>query len=158
MSNCHRCNSTRIGDMSAKCSDCFSITIESNEHQGYVPCDIGIGSDDYVEMRYCLDCGQIQGKFPLPKSEMEKDVSEYDIREFFVNHFSTGELLQLINSHGWQCYFLRAKEISPKLGEFMREFKDCNSRDPKWRELRMPSVDEFVQMVKDNQPYLRQDW
>ena len=35
---------------------------------GYVPEGIGVGaedSDDYVEFTYCLDCGQIQGEFPV---------------------------------------------------------------------------------------------
>jgi hypothetical protein len=31
----------------------------------------GIGGDDYVEIHYCLDCGQLQGNFPLPPIAME---------------------------------------------------------------------------------------
>jgi hypothetical protein len=34
-------------------------------HDGYVPSKMGIGGGDYMEFSYCLDCGQIQGKFPV---------------------------------------------------------------------------------------------
>lgn len=33
---------------------------------------MGIGGGDYVEFDYCLDCGQIQGTFPVPKHEIEE--------------------------------------------------------------------------------------
>jgi hypothetical protein len=26
---------------------------------------MGIGHGDYIEFRYCLNCGQIQGEFPI---------------------------------------------------------------------------------------------
>jgi hypothetical protein len=32
---------------------------------------MGIGGGDYVAFSYCLDCGQIQGDFPLPETGME---------------------------------------------------------------------------------------
>jgi hypothetical protein len=37
-----------------------------------VPRDLGIGGGDDVQLTYCLDCGQIQGKFPLPPTQMEE--------------------------------------------------------------------------------------
>jgi hypothetical protein len=65
---CQRCNSARVAHICAKCSDlcCFQ-----NEW-GYVPGNAGIGGGDYVEFDYCLECGQIQGKFPLPLMESEE--------------------------------------------------------------------------------------
>jgi hypothetical protein len=47
------------------------------EHDGYVPTDCGIGDKgfgDYVEIKVCLDCGQLQGKWPRkdPKVLNEK--------------------------------------------------------------------------------------
>ena len=42
-------------------------------HQsGYVPRDLGVGGGDDVEFTYCLDCGQIQGTFPLPPAKIER--------------------------------------------------------------------------------------
>jgi hypothetical protein len=38
--------------------------IETND---YVPERVGIGGGDYVAFEYCLDCGQIQGRFPIAK-------------------------------------------------------------------------------------------
>jgi len=67
---CSTCDGENIIDISAKCSDRFSMYQEADEHlyqyDGYVPSDIGIddGSGDYIEFRYCLDCGQIQGNWP----------------------------------------------------------------------------------------------
>ncbi len=38
----------------------------------YVPGDIGIGSYDYIQFNYCLDCGTLRGKFPLNKTSLER--------------------------------------------------------------------------------------
>lgn len=64
---CSTCDGRRIIDMSAKCSDMFSmscITEGVDDYCGYVPYEMGIGGGDYVEFKYCLDCGQIQGSWP----------------------------------------------------------------------------------------------
>jgi hypothetical protein len=39
--------------------------VESPDYFGYVPSCLGVGEGDYVEFEYCLDCGQIMGKFPV---------------------------------------------------------------------------------------------
>ena len=64
------CEHKRTNSVSAKCSDCFNMTMtEDNvqtEQSGYVPCDIGIGGGDYIEFNYCLDCGKIlEQTFPV---------------------------------------------------------------------------------------------
>lgn len=73
---CKKCNSERIASVGGKCSDLFSASIGGAEHDGYVPDDMGIGAGDYLELDYCLDCGQIQGEFPLPKTEIETEYEE----------------------------------------------------------------------------------
>lgn len=65
MSQCQRCKSERVALLNAKCSDCCQLVAEGKELFGYVADDAGIGGGDYVEFYYCLDCGQIQGKFPV---------------------------------------------------------------------------------------------
>lgn len=62
------CNHIRTALVSAKCSDMFSAYfkgVESPDYFGYVPSCLGVGEGDYVEFEYCLDCGQIMGKFPV---------------------------------------------------------------------------------------------
>ena len=38
------------------------------DHDGYVKYNMNIGGGDEISFRYCLECGQLQGKFPLPKT------------------------------------------------------------------------------------------
>jgi hypothetical protein len=78
---CSRCNSKRTASFSAKSSDLNCVRIGELEHEGYVPGDLGIGSGDYVEFDYCLDCGQMQGTFPMPKTEMETGNAEIEFNE-----------------------------------------------------------------------------
>jgi hypothetical protein len=52
-----------------KVSDMFYTDLQ--EYVGYVPDDFGIGGGDYIEFHLCFDCGQLQGKFPLPMTELE---------------------------------------------------------------------------------------
>jgi hypothetical protein len=60
------CNNPKMMCVSAKCSDQFNCEYPNGtEHEGCVPDNIGIGSDDYVEFEYCVNCGKIQGEFPL---------------------------------------------------------------------------------------------
>ena len=68
---CQKCGKHRVARMTAKCSDMCRVDIGANEHNGYVPGDMGIGGDDYVKMRWCLQWGVIQGEFPLPETALE---------------------------------------------------------------------------------------
>ena len=94
---CQKCNSKRILDVNAKCSDLCHVTLNGKENDGYVPDDLGIGGGDYVEFKLCLDCGQIQGKFPLPKTELEEAEddspgSDLNSDDFFVPGVSPTEI------------------------------------------------------------------
>jgi hypothetical protein len=70
---CQRCNSERIVEVCGKTSDACSVYFNETEHEGTVPFHLNIGGGDYIEFNYCLDCGQIQGEFPLPLTEIEKN-------------------------------------------------------------------------------------
>jgi hypothetical protein len=64
--DCQKCGSKSILEISAKCSDMFYSNMNGKEYEGYVPPNIGLGDDsDYVEFSFCLNCGQIQGTFPV---------------------------------------------------------------------------------------------
>lgn len=69
--NCQKCNSSRVVMVSAKCSDLCVVKISNQTHNGYVPHDMGIGGGDYVEIDLCLDCGHVQGEWPVPDTELE---------------------------------------------------------------------------------------
>lgn len=73
--NCQRCNSNRVLYASAHCSDLGVFSIHDQEHVGYVPEDLGVGGGDDMEVHLCLDCGQAQGKWPLPQSKLERKAS-----------------------------------------------------------------------------------
>ena len=76
---CQKCNSTRVASVYSHSRDCCNIQLNGKDNQhkdygnGYTPSDMGIGGGDDVEFEYCLDCGQMQGKFPIPKCKMEEE-------------------------------------------------------------------------------------
>ena len=69
---CQECRSPRLVLVLARCSDMCSIDLAGEHTHGYVPRDLGIGGGDDVQFRYCLDCGQIQGTFPVPPTAIEE--------------------------------------------------------------------------------------
>ena len=62
---CRNCSSDRILSVNGKTSDLNYIQYKGYEIDGYVPRDLGIGGGDYLKFNYCLDCGQVQGTFPI---------------------------------------------------------------------------------------------
>lgn len=62
---CDRCKSKRLMSVTAKCSDLFHGYVEGRDINGYVPRNLNIGGDDYIKFDSCLDCGKIQGLYPL---------------------------------------------------------------------------------------------
>ncbi len=68
---CARCASTRILYAGGKVSDMSFGNVGERKWDGYVPRDLGIGGGDYLEIAICLDCGQAEGEWPLPVSELE---------------------------------------------------------------------------------------
>jgi hypothetical protein len=80
--NCQTCSSDRIMNVYAKSSDLNSLSIKGHNLDHYLPDGIGLGDDsDAVSMDYCLNCGQIQGEFPLPITNLEvgRAVDEDDL-------------------------------------------------------------------------------
>ena len=69
---CQQCRSPRLALVLARCSDMCSIDLAGKHTHGYVPRGLGIGGGDDVQFRYCLDCGQIQGTFPIPPTALEQ--------------------------------------------------------------------------------------
>lgn len=74
-----KCGSNRIARVSAKCSDLCWVEVPhlNTEKDGYVPSNIGLGDEsDYVDVDFCLDCGRLQGKFPVSDAQIKKAFSE----------------------------------------------------------------------------------
>ena len=81
-SKCIRCKSDRILDVSGKTSDCFNATYKGNEYDGYVLTDVGMGDDsDCINIKYCLNCGQIQGKFPIDENKIKEQMEDGEDEE-----------------------------------------------------------------------------
>ena len=77
--NC-KCGSKRIAEIGAKCSDlCYTVLPGRKEIDGYAVDGIGIGGGDYVEFNYCLDCGQIQGTFPITEEAISEALEDAGI-------------------------------------------------------------------------------
>jgi hypothetical protein len=65
MKVCESCQHDRILVVNAKCSDMCDVHYNEKDHVGYVPSGLNIGNGDYIEFEVCLDCGKIQGDFPV---------------------------------------------------------------------------------------------
>lgn len=59
------CLGENIASVYSKCNDLANVSIGNIEKDGYLPDDLGIGGGDTIEFSYCLDCGKIQGEFPV---------------------------------------------------------------------------------------------
>lgn len=72
--SCISCKKPNIMNVVAKCGDLYCGDHAEGE-SSYVPSDLGIGGGDYIDFKLCLNCGQIQDKFPKtpkPKDENEE--------------------------------------------------------------------------------------
>ena len=69
---CQTCGGPRLALILARCSDMCSVDLAGKHSHGYVPRDLGIGGGDDVHFLYCLDCGQIQGTFPVSPTAIEE--------------------------------------------------------------------------------------
>lgn len=67
---CQLCKSERILNVNGKCSDLCDLYYNNRMHQGYVPADLGIGEGDYLQFLLCMNCGQLQGTFPIPETTL----------------------------------------------------------------------------------------
>jgi hypothetical protein len=76
--SCQKCNNERIVSIQGHCVDRFFATLGHKEYgPDYVPDGLGIGRGDDIEIDYCLDCGQIQGEFPIyPECFNDEDDEE----------------------------------------------------------------------------------
>jgi hypothetical protein len=70
--NCQRCSSDRILHISAKCSDLCSASYKELEKDGYTPDLPFTEYGDYLCPTICMECGQVQGEFPVTDKAIRK--------------------------------------------------------------------------------------
>ena len=69
---CQKCQSERIASLDCKHDDRFSLYCEADDvdiQADYAPRIEDLCGGDNTRFRVCLDCGQMQGKFPKEKME-----------------------------------------------------------------------------------------
>lgn len=75
---CQKCKSERVASINGHCRDaCFFDVPGVGSRDGYAPQNVGLKNSygDYVEFEYCLNCGQIQGEFPVPEKNVIEGLS-----------------------------------------------------------------------------------
>lgn len=144
--NCQRCQSKRIVEVNAKCSDLFSARFDTNEYDGYVPQDLGIGSGDYIGFHYCMECGQLQGNFPMGGAAIEKVTSYEEVLNFFKNHFSEGESIDGINPSYQRLLLKEAQDMGPQFHNFLKYFFLYNQGR------KFVAAERFATMYTDSSP------
>lgn len=68
MATCQTCGSKQLLCISGKHSDCcdaIEVNDQTKSMEGYAPYIDDICGGDYIEITFCMECGQIQGKFPV---------------------------------------------------------------------------------------------
>jgi len=66
---CKRCGSERVLEVSGKCDDRCCVTFKGVERVDYPPRVKGVCGNDYIGVDVCLECGQVQGSFPVADPE-----------------------------------------------------------------------------------------
>lgn len=75
--NCPKCNSSRILNIRARAKDMHSYVMVNNQEQwseGYGA--VFSPDSDTTELDICLNCGQVQGTFPMDPLYFEPDYKE----------------------------------------------------------------------------------
>ena len=78
MSHCQNCSGEKLMSVSGKCSDLSFASVEhlSLEHDGYVLSNLNFGGGDYIDFEFCLECGHMQGTWPLGDDEVKDSFNE----------------------------------------------------------------------------------
>jgi len=70
---CKHCKSDKIISITSKCSNGCRISYKGEDcDEQYAPDYLNIGGDNYIEFKYCANCGLIQGDFPIPDDNIDQ--------------------------------------------------------------------------------------
>jgi hypothetical protein len=81
---CQKCESERILFIDAKCSDLCQSVFKDISKEGYAPSVKNFGGGDYISIRACLACGQLQGEFPQPNPDFYEEAMEEMEDDFYL--------------------------------------------------------------------------
>ena len=72
------CGSDRIMFVNGKTSDMCQCVYQDINKDGYVPSGLPFSDKygDYIEFDLCLECGRMQGKFPVSDAKVKKAIEE----------------------------------------------------------------------------------
>ena len=70
------CKSERLVHVLSHALDRHVVWIGKLEYCNDLPFDLGIGGGSDNEYTLCLNCGQMQGQWPLPEAGLEKEAKE----------------------------------------------------------------------------------
>lgn len=74
---CNKCDSNRLMSVDAKSGDLNFVEVPhlDYEHDGYLPRIGGVCGGDYVDITFCLDCGQIQNFRSLDDDQLKETLN-----------------------------------------------------------------------------------
>lgn len=72
------CDSDRVVYINAKSSDLNFVEFKNKKQDGYMPDIKNVGGGDYVDPNICLECGKVQGTFPVSDPKFDVDEDECD--------------------------------------------------------------------------------
>ena len=71
---CQRCANSRLVKIIVTSKDRNILTMDGKTTEGYPPVGFGLDAPgDELRFSWCLDCGQIQGEWPVYPEEDEGD-------------------------------------------------------------------------------------
>jgi len=115
---CQKCKSERVLSMSAKCSDLCHCYFMGHEKDGYAPDLDPLSGGDYIEFDVCLECGQVQGEFPITDDQLvaarvlpsEEDKAKKAAEEKEAAWMDDGEVCKALHRPGNYCMSCGVKE------------------------------------------------
>lgn len=110
--NCDSCKSERVFEVGGKSSDRNNWTYKNGpEGSGYLPHVPNVCGGDYYDLSVCLNCGKVQGKFPVESEELETGPAE-KAQQYFLDNYGNSPAklyalgvvnpVDLLDAHGRQ--------------------------------------------------------
>jgi hypothetical protein len=74
---CQTCDSNRLATINGHSKDLASIQVGGVYHDGYLPTISNVCSGDDIDIIVCLECGQLQGDWPVDDPDFEDKEVDY---------------------------------------------------------------------------------
>lgn len=85
--NCDLCNSQRVLEIGGMAFDWHQWTYMGREGDGYAPHIPNVCGGDYIDLSVCLNCGKVQGKFPVVRENLAEGVEDLDAAKHFWDNY-----------------------------------------------------------------------